>query len=162
MRTSTRPAPASRATLSCRHHPPCPTHSQPGALAAVIVAAHPEQGWNLLCNGIITFDVMRWSPADALAGLGFCDVDMSVSRVGGQRGRSRGECRDAGRLLDGLLDPGRGDVDDELLDCLMLMLETAAAEIRRHARGDAGRCGECGEVFPCARAVQADLALAGF
>ena len=25
-------------------------------LAARIVAGHPEQGWSLLCNGIITFD----------------------------------------------------------------------------------------------------------
>jgi hypothetical protein len=25
-------------------------------LAARTVTAHPEQGWSLLCNGIITFD----------------------------------------------------------------------------------------------------------
>jgi hypothetical protein len=24
--------------------------------AAKIVAAHPEQGWNLLCNGVIVFE----------------------------------------------------------------------------------------------------------
>jgi hypothetical protein len=25
-------------------------------LAARVVAAHPEQGWSLLCNGVIAFD----------------------------------------------------------------------------------------------------------
>jgi hypothetical protein len=36
--------------------PPCPPAIAPDRLAAKIVAAHPEQGWSLLCNGIITFD----------------------------------------------------------------------------------------------------------
>ena len=37
----------------CAHQPSCPA-----ADAAVphVVAAHPEQGWNLLCNGAIVFD----------------------------------------------------------------------------------------------------------
>jgi len=39
----------------CTHEPPCP---EAGALdheAARIVATHPEQGWSLLCNGVIVF-----------------------------------------------------------------------------------------------------------
>jgi Family of unknown function (DUF5999) len=40
----------------CPHEPPCPLAWRPDRLAAVVVAAHPEQGWYLLCNGIITFD----------------------------------------------------------------------------------------------------------
>ena len=40
----------------CRHVPRCPSASQPDSLAAAVIAAHPEQGWYLLCNGIITFD----------------------------------------------------------------------------------------------------------
>jgi len=40
----------------CWHRPSCPSSGQTDALAAVIVAAHPEQGWYLLCNGLITFD----------------------------------------------------------------------------------------------------------
>jgi hypothetical protein len=41
---------------TCRHDPPCPAATQPGRLAAVIIARHPEQGWHLLCNGIVVFD----------------------------------------------------------------------------------------------------------
>jgi hypothetical protein len=36
--------------------PPCPSPTAPDRLAARIVTGHPEQGWSLLCNGIITFD----------------------------------------------------------------------------------------------------------
>ena len=36
------------------------SHQLPGAAADVrpvhVVAAHPEQGWNLLCNGVVVFD----------------------------------------------------------------------------------------------------------
>ncbi len=34
----------------------CPTADSPDHHDAVIVSAHPEQGWNLLCNGTIVFD----------------------------------------------------------------------------------------------------------
>jgi hypothetical protein len=44
------------AMAQCRHQPPCPPASGSGRLAAVVVAAHPEQGWNLLCNGVIVFE----------------------------------------------------------------------------------------------------------
>jgi len=50
------PAPASIPARTCRHLPPCPPAIAPDRLAARIVAGHPEQGWSLLCNGIITFD----------------------------------------------------------------------------------------------------------
>lgn len=40
----------------CRHTPRCPTASSPDREAARTVAAHPEQGWNLLCNGLLAFD----------------------------------------------------------------------------------------------------------
>ena len=51
---ATRRAPARART--CQHRPPCPSAAAPDRLAARILAAHPEQGWFLLCNGIITFD----------------------------------------------------------------------------------------------------------
>ncbi|NUP19935.1 MAG: hypothetical protein HOZ81_28405, partial [Streptomyces sp.] len=40
----------------CSHQPHCPTADSPDHHCAVIVSAHPEQGWSLLCNGIIVFD----------------------------------------------------------------------------------------------------------
>jgi hypothetical protein len=50
------PAPASARARTCRHVPTCPSAIAPDRLAARIIAAHPEQGWSLLCNGVITFD----------------------------------------------------------------------------------------------------------
>jgi hypothetical protein len=40
----------------CDHQPPCPPGTDPSGLHAQIVASHPEQGWYLLCNGVVLFD----------------------------------------------------------------------------------------------------------
>ena len=40
----------------CQHQPPCPSSAAPDRDAARVLTAHPEQGWNLLCNGVIAFD----------------------------------------------------------------------------------------------------------
>jgi Family of unknown function (DUF5999) len=40
----------------CQHQPACPGADAQGRTTACVVAAHPEQGWNLLCNGVILFD----------------------------------------------------------------------------------------------------------
>ena len=40
----------------CEHQPRCPQSWAPDHLAARVVAAHPEQGWSALCNGVIVFD----------------------------------------------------------------------------------------------------------
>ena len=40
----------------CPHFPPCPTSESADHDAARVVASHPEQGWSLLCNGIVRFD----------------------------------------------------------------------------------------------------------
>lgn len=37
----------------CSHQPSCPSSVN---AAAHVVAAHPEQGWSLLCDGAIVFD----------------------------------------------------------------------------------------------------------
>jgi Family of unknown function (DUF5999) len=52
----------------CSHLPACPTADRPDRDAARTVAPHPEQGWSLLCNGMIVFDDMGASLY--LAGLG--------------------------------------------------------------------------------------------
>lgn len=41
---------------ACWHDPPCPPADAVDRCAARVVAAHREQGWSLLCNGVITFD----------------------------------------------------------------------------------------------------------
>jgi hypothetical protein len=40
----------------CQHFPPCPASDAPDHDAARVVATHPEQGWSLLCNGVIVFE----------------------------------------------------------------------------------------------------------
>ncbi len=40
----------------CPHQPPCPPADRPDRDAARIIAFRPEQGWSLLCNGIVLFD----------------------------------------------------------------------------------------------------------
>ena len=40
----------------CAHSPQCPDSTASDRHAARLVAAHPEQGWNLLCNGVVVFD----------------------------------------------------------------------------------------------------------
>jgi Family of unknown function (DUF5999) len=40
----------------CPHTPPCPAPSAPDREAAHTIVSHPEQGWSLLCNGIVIFD----------------------------------------------------------------------------------------------------------
>ncbi len=40
----------------CPHHPPCPSADASDRDAARVVASHPEQGWSLLCNGVVIFE----------------------------------------------------------------------------------------------------------
>ena len=40
----------------CPHEPQCPSFEAPDRDAASILAAHPVQGWSLLCNGVIIFE----------------------------------------------------------------------------------------------------------
>jgi len=40
----------------CPHHPTCPPADASDHDAARVVASHPEQGWSLLCNGVVVFE----------------------------------------------------------------------------------------------------------
>lgn len=40
----------------CTHQPHCPPAEATDREAARAVARHPEQGWSLLCNGVVLFD----------------------------------------------------------------------------------------------------------
>ena len=48
--------PETPASHICRHTPPCPAADAPDRDAARVIAAHPEQGWSLLCNGVVLFE----------------------------------------------------------------------------------------------------------
>lgn len=40
----------------CPHEPSCPRADAIDHDAARVVASHPEQGWSLLCNGVVIFE----------------------------------------------------------------------------------------------------------
>lgn len=40
----------------CKHNPPCPSADAVDHDSARVVSRHPEQGWSLLCNGVIVFE----------------------------------------------------------------------------------------------------------
>jgi hypothetical protein len=50
------PLPPAQEAEMCSHTPICPTATAPDHSAAHVVVAHPEQGWSLLCNGVVLFD----------------------------------------------------------------------------------------------------------
>ncbi|MCX4657365.1 DUF5999 family protein [Streptomyces microflavus] len=59
MRTTNHPQPATTTRLPdslCQHTPRCPSADSPDREAAHVVAAHPEQGWSLLCNTVLLFE----------------------------------------------------------------------------------------------------------
>ncbi len=45
-----------KTTTMCQHQPPCPNAQSADREAAHLVAHHPEQGWSLLCNGVLLFE----------------------------------------------------------------------------------------------------------
>jgi hypothetical protein len=40
----------------CHHGTPCPAPTSDARDLAVVVSSHPEQGWSLLCNGVVLFE----------------------------------------------------------------------------------------------------------
>lgn len=40
----------------CQHTPDCPAAEAPDREAAHPLASWPEQGWSLLCNGVLLFE----------------------------------------------------------------------------------------------------------
>ena len=40
----------------CTHRTPCPDPSSDARDLAAVVRGRPEQGWRLLCNGVVLFD----------------------------------------------------------------------------------------------------------
>jgi hypothetical protein len=56
MHTTERVVEENPAGSPCRHEPQCPQAEAPDRDAAHVVAAHPEQGWSLLCNGVVVFE----------------------------------------------------------------------------------------------------------
>jgi hypothetical protein len=47
---------STRRPTMCSHSPVCPPAEAPDHEGARVLASFPEQGWSLLCNGVIVFD----------------------------------------------------------------------------------------------------------
>jgi anti-sigma regulatory factor (Ser/Thr protein kinase) len=42
--------------VTCQHTPRCPGVDASDRAAARVIACHPQQGWSLLCNGVVVFE----------------------------------------------------------------------------------------------------------
>jgi hypothetical protein len=40
----------------CNHFPACPSADSPDRERSHVISAHPDQGWSLLCNGVVLFE----------------------------------------------------------------------------------------------------------
>ncbi|WP_327093067.1 DUF5999 family protein [Nonomuraea sp. NBC_01738] len=40
----------------CSHRPLCPSAYSADREASHVVSSHPDQGWSLLCNGVVLFE----------------------------------------------------------------------------------------------------------
>jgi Family of unknown function (DUF5999) len=70
--------------MKCLHHPPCPPADAPDSEAAAVVAAHPEQGWSLLCNGVVVFeDTGDLLPDGKIIAPHRAELDLELLAVGG-------------------------------------------------------------------------------
>lgn len=45
-----------RPARACMHIPMCPPADASDRDGAHVIASHPEQGWSLLCNGVVLFE----------------------------------------------------------------------------------------------------------
>jgi len=67
--------------MPCCHRPECPSAQDSAHGAARVVASHPEQGWVLLCNGVVAFD-------DTASSFPTAGLSRRTVRVAGTGGRS--------------------------------------------------------------------------
>ena len=68
----------------CTHHPRCPEAVAPDRAAARVSVGHPEQGWSLLCNGVVLFD----DAGTLLPGGGSGDIGSGSGDIGSEGGRA--------------------------------------------------------------------------
>jgi Family of unknown function (DUF5999) len=68
----------------CPHTPQCPDASAPDREAAHTIVSHPEQGWSLLCNGVVIFEDTGELLPDGAAIAPHRPTDLPVSRPFGQ------------------------------------------------------------------------------
>ena len=79
----------------CAHSPQCPAADSAARTLAVVIADHHEQGWTLLCNGVVHFDDgADLLPGGAIAGHGAISGDAAFGNCS-----SSGAVRARGLLI---------------------------------------------------------------
>jgi hypothetical protein len=88
--------------MNCPHRPPCPAADAPDCEAACVVAAHPEQGWSLLCNGVVVFeDTGDLLPDGRIIAPHRAELDLELLPLADTSARCAGapdDCRRSGAL----------------------------------------------------------------
>jgi uncharacterized protein DUF5999 len=73
----------------CSHQPACPPADALDHDAAKVVVTHPDQGWSLLCNGVVLFDDLgEILPDGGVRGTGRQQQVALLRRYGSRRRRA--------------------------------------------------------------------------
>jgi hypothetical protein len=87
-RVTGRRPPSEMVIPMCTHRPACPPAHAPDRDAARVVRTHPDQGWSLLCNGVVLFDDLgQLLPDGGITGTGAQQVAL-LRRYGSRRRRT--------------------------------------------------------------------------
>jgi Family of unknown function (DUF5999) len=82
----------------CSHHPACPSADAADHDAAKVVVTHPDQGWSLLCNGVVLFDDLgEILPDGHVRGTGRQQQVALLRRYGSRRRRAAAPSRSTPR-----------------------------------------------------------------
>lgn len=80
--------PSATSVPPCPHRPACPSADAPDRDAARVAVTHPDQGWSLLCNGVVLFDDLgEILPDGKITGTGAQQV-AHLRRYGSRRRRT--------------------------------------------------------------------------
>ena len=80
--------------MRCPHQPRCPDARAPDRTAARAVTVHPEQGWSLLCNGVVLFEDAGVLLPEGRAVTQAAGAPRKTDRTGTDHRRRRGRLRD--------------------------------------------------------------------
>jgi len=106
---------ASTRTPGCPHRPRRPAATDSDRDAARTVAAHPEQGWSLLCNGVVLFD----DTGELLPGGGAVPPRQAIEALFPEAGSQRWrDCRPSFSAVGPPVTPGDRGVTTGLLQGL--------------------------------------------
>lgn len=97
-RVTDRRPPSEMVVPMCSHRPACPSADAVDHDAAKVVVTHPDQGWSLLCNGVVLFDDLgEILPDGGVRGSGKQQQVALLRRYGSRRRRAAAPSRSTPR-----------------------------------------------------------------